>query len=188
MPQSMGPSWNSGILPMGKHPGYATGIPLPVEDAAMTMLTPTIPVPKVEERTMSKLEGLRVLIADDEEKLRRTLVRGLSRSGAAILEAGEGEQVLAMLGAQPVDILLLDGWMPNGDGVHVLRHLGARPPELRPLVLMLTGGDPIAADGRSFREHGADGVIQKPIRLDELADRLAQAFALSGRTPVQASQ
>jgi CheY-like chemotaxis protein len=161
---------------------------LPVEDAAMTMLTPAIPVPKVEERPMSKLEGLRVLIADDEEKLRRTLVRGLSRSGAAILEAGEGEQVLAMLGAQPVDILLLDGWMPNGDGVHVLRHLGARPPELRPLVLMLTGGDPIAADGRTFREHGADGVIQKPIRLNELADRLAQAFALSGRTPVDGAR
>lgn len=150
----------------------------------MTMLASPNPIPRTEERTMSSLEGLRVLIADDEEKLRRTLVRGLARSGAVILEAGEGQQVMDLLAAQDVDILLLDGWMPNGDGVHVLHQLGQRPVASRPLVLMLTGGDPIASDGRPFREHGADGVIQKPIRLNELADRLAQAFSMSGRTPV----
>lgn len=122
----------------------------------------------------SPIEGLRVLIADDDELLRGVLRSGLARAGAKVADAASGTAALDELARNTYDVLLLDGWMPGGDATTVLERLAAGT---GPVVVVLTGGENQTADGRSFEELGATSVVQKPIRMQDLAAELAKAVA-----------
>jgi CheY-like chemotaxis protein len=126
----------------------------------------------------SPIEGLRVLIADDDELLRGVLRSGLARMGARVADAASGSAALEELARNNYDVLLLDGWMPGGDATSVLEQLASGA---GPVVVVLTGGENQAADGRSFEELGAASVVQKPIRMQDLATELAKAVAARPR-------
>jgi CheY-like chemotaxis protein len=68
--------------------------------------------------------------------------------------------------------------MPGGDATSVLEQLASGT---GPVVVVLTGGENQAADGRSFEELGAASVVQKPIRMQDLATELAKAVAARPR-------
>lgn len=66
----------------------------------------------------------RILVVDDIEDNRQLLVRRLEREGfQGIALAGDGEEALALIAAQPFDLVLLDVMMPRCDGYQVLERL-----------------------------------------------------------------
>ena len=71
-----------------------------------------------------------VLVADDDGALRETLVEILRLSGYRVLQAADGEEALAVLSQESVDVLLLDLQMPGMDGVEVLESLPPPPPKV----------------------------------------------------------
>jgi CheY-like chemotaxis protein len=127
------------------------------------------------------IAGVRILIADDEDLLRSTMVRHLGRLGAVVAEARDGREALARLRTERHDVLLLDANMPQCNGAAVLADLRREPLAHRPLVVLLSGGDLCDADGTRFEDLGADLVVQKPVRISALATAIAQALAARGR-------
>ena len=126
------------------------------------------------------IAGLRILVADDEELLRGTMVRHLGRTGAVVTGAKDGREALAQLRAATFDVLLLDVNMPHVNGPGVLADLRADPLPRRPLVVLLTGGDICDENGTSYIDLGADLVVQKPVRIAVLAEQIVKARARLG--------
>jgi CheY-like chemotaxis protein len=117
-----------------------------------------------------------VLVVDDETTVRTVLRTRLTLSGYRALEAGSGEQALALLESETPDALLLDLRLPGMDGWQVLdklrqlKHLSA----MRIVVVSAYGGD--AVESRA-REYGCRAVLQKPFALRELMATLDRVLA-----------
>jgi CheY-like chemotaxis protein len=118
------------------------------------------------------MAGLRVLIVDDEELIRRPISRFLSKRGAEMAEAGDGQQALERLraGFQP-HVILADLRMPRMDGAEFYERLQEELPALAERVLFLSG-DITHLAGRGLAEVPRDRVLVKPLELAELERRI----------------
>ncbi|MFZ5442163.1 MAG: ATP-binding protein, partial [Myxococcota bacterium] len=103
-----------------------------------TVWLPTVDAP---ERTAARaeatrLDGLRVLVADDEPALLRTVVRLLEGEGCVVTAVASGAELVERVErGERFDLVLSDVRMPGVDGIEAARALRARAPEL-PIVLM----------------------------------------------------
>jgi response regulator RpfG family c-di-GMP phosphodiesterase len=117
-----------------------------------------------------------VLVVEDEDEVRSAIVRFLSRSGYAPLEAASGQAALEQLSLRQAAAALCDIRMPGMSGVELLPRLIARDPDLA--VLMMTAVD----DPRNAilcLKNGAVDYLIKPVDMEELA--LALSYALRKR-------
>ena len=96
-------------------PGPQSGTPCPAEEGIAA------PAPAA-----GPLQGLRVLVAEDDAAGRYLLEVRLREQGCTVGLAADGEQVLDMLAAAPWDVILLDAGMPRMDGSRG-RRIAARP-------------------------------------------------------------
>jgi len=111
----------------------------------------------------------RVLVADDEERLRRVLVRILHRCGIDAETAADGTQAVTMARSGGYDLVLLDLLMPGTDGFSALREIMRHRPDQAVLVLScLTDPESKMA---SFGL-GADDYVPKPFHVGELVARV----------------
>jgi response regulator RpfG family c-di-GMP phosphodiesterase len=117
--------------------------------------------------------GARVLVVDDEPRLRQALVRLMERDGFACESAGTGVEALAVLEARPVALLLTDVTMPEMDGVTLLRTVRERWPDTA--VVMITGVTEVDVAVRCLST-GAMDYLSKPFHLDEVRARVRQVL------------
>lgn len=117
-------------------------------------------------------EQIRVLVVDDEEVFRDTLVKVLTARGMQVVGVPDGEAALAFLAAHRVDVVVLDLKMPGLDGLEVLRRIGQLSP--RPRVVMLTGHGSVQAGLEAVRELAWDFLL-KPVPADVLAQVIRAA-------------
>jgi two-component system KDP operon response regulator KdpE len=113
-----------------------------------------------------------VLIVDDERSIRLSLRTILSSIGFTIIEAGRGEEALALLRTAQFDAVLLDINMPGMGGVEVCRIMRKTSPLLPIVMLTVQGNEDRKVD--AF-DAGADDYITKPFHLGELTARLRAA-------------
>ncbi|MFL6332538.1 MAG: ATP-binding protein [Pyrinomonadaceae bacterium] len=73
------------------------------------------------------LEGVKVLVVDDEEDARRLLTEMLSRRGAEVLTAASADAALELLQVWRPDVLLADIGMPDGDGYELIQRVRGLP-------------------------------------------------------------
>ncbi len=116
---------------------------------------------------------LRVLLADDEEPLRRILARELVRKGHDVAQAGDGRAALRMLAEEEYDVAVLDVRMPGLDGLSVLR--GLHGEDGAPEVVLITGNGTIETAVEAMKL-GAYDFVTKPCRI-EVLDALVRAAA-----------
>ena len=128
------------------------------------------PVPPPAQKSLA---GIRVLLVDDEELIRRPMARFLSKRGADIREAGDGQAALERLheGFEP-QVILADLRMPRMDGAEFYERLQKDRPTLAERVLFLSG-DITHLAGRGLAEVPRDRVLVKPVELAELERRIA---------------
>src|SRR5580704_576913 len=81
----------------------------------------------------------RILIVDDEEPIRRSLVRLLNRAGYECSAAADAAQARQLLSAESFDLMLCDVTMPGESGFSLLTHAHSEHPELA--VIMVTSID-----------------------------------------------
>ena len=153
---------------------------LPVAAAAEP--APPRPAAPAAAAALRRLAGVRILLVDDEEVVRRPMARFLNRRGAQVFEAGDGMQALALLDGQPVDVILADLRMPRMSGMDLLAALETDRPQLAARVLFLSG------DISQLGEPGStplpeERVFVKPVELAELERRIAE-FVASGQADV----
>jgi PAS domain S-box-containing protein len=132
------------------------------------------PSPTARERDAPSAtvhKGATILVVDDDPDVREVAVSSLESFGYRLLAAESGLAALDVLkGTEPVDLLLVDMAMPGMNGVEVIRRARERHPGLR--ALLVSGYADIAA----FSPAEGDLVLQKPYRLVQLADSVAEAL------------
>jgi two-component system, OmpR family, KDP operon response regulator KdpE len=124
--------------------------------------------------------GAHLLLVEDDEPMRRSVIANLAAHGYRVVEAGDVASALRSWDAERPDLILLDLGLPDGDGGSVVRRV-RREATTPILVLSARGaeGDKVAA-----LEAGADDYVTKPFGLAELRARVA---ALLRRTAGQAA-
>jgi DNA-binding NtrC family response regulator len=114
-----------------------------------------------------------VLVVDDEEEFRDLTVKRLIKRGLKAQGAESGKQALEMLEHSHTDVVLLDVKMPGMDGIETLRHIR----NLKPLVeVVLLTGHASVDSGIEGMKLGAFDYLMKPIELDPLLEKLADAY------------
>ncbi len=111
---------------------------------------------------------IRVLVIEDEERIRQFLQRGLTFEGYRVDTAADGQVGLSAARENTPDIVILDWMLPGMDGIEVCRRLRAASPTP---ILMLTAKDSVA-DRVQGLDAGADDYLVKPFAFDELMARL----------------
>jgi len=119
------------------------------------------------------LAGIRVLLVDDEEMIRRPMARFLARRGAEVTEAADGVQALERLAGFEPHVILADLRMPKMDGAELYARLQAERPALAERVLFLSG-DITQLAGRGLAPVARERVLVKPVELAELEQRLRE--------------
>jgi len=114
----------------------------------------------------------RVLVVDDEELIRWSLVERLRWDGHDISEAATAADALDRA-ATGVDLVLLDYKLPDDDGVSVLRKLREMDPDV--LVIMLTAQRGVDVVVEAMKA-GAFDYATKPFDLDDVALRVSRAL------------
>ena len=112
---------------------------------------------------------MRVLLVEDEARVRSFIKRGLIEAGLALDEAADGDRALEIAFEADYDAIVLDLTLPGLDGLEVLRRLrgeGCATP-----VLILTARDSIDDRVRGL-DAGADDYLVKPFAFAELLARL----------------
>ncbi|GBG61364.1 hypothetical protein CBR_g20397 [Chara braunii] len=116
------------------------------------------------------LKGVRVLVTDDNCVNRMVTRELLSRIGCTVTVVGSGRECLALMG-QPnhgFRVLLLDVCMPDMDGYEVATRIKERfPRHKRPLMVALTANTDNGTRERCL-EVGMDGVLSKPMSVDDM--------------------
>jgi len=112
---------------------------------------------------------MRLLLIEDSERLRRSLVAGLRSAGYAVDTEADGETGLWRAQEIPYDVILLDLMLPAVPGLEVLKQLRARGSKAH--VLILTARDAVDDRVKGLRA-GADDYLPKPFAFEELLARV----------------
>ena len=117
------------------------------------------------------MKGGRILVIDDEPMVREAVGRMLVAEGYVVDHANDGVAALALLDADPPDVILLDLMMPGMNGRQFLTVLREGRGSDIPVVVMT------AVHGLAQRavDLGATDVVEKPFDLDELLNKVALA-------------
>jgi two-component system OmpR family response regulator len=119
------------------------------------------------------MDTLRVLIVDDEDDFRETIVKRLNARKIQAEGAASGIKALEVVKDKDFDVIVLDVKMPGMDGIETLRHIKKMKPEIE--VIMLTGHASVEF-GLKGMQLGAFDYVMKPAPLNELLDTIGQAF------------
>ncbi|MEI8409887.1 MULTISPECIES: response regulator [unclassified Kribbella] len=113
----------------------------------------------------------RVLVVDDQPPNVRLLEAILAPRGYDVLTASSGEQALELIGAEDIDLVLLDILMPGIDGYEVCRRIRDQvDTAYLPVVMVTASGDEQKVKAL---EAGADDFLTKPVNQSELLARVA---------------
>jgi two-component system response regulator AtoC len=109
-----------------------------------------------------------ILLADDEEKILKTLGRALREDGHDVVTTPSALQAQRLLGERSFDLLIIDFLMPERTGLEVIRELvGSSPEAERPAIVMMTAHGTIESAVEAMKL-GARDYLQKPFDIEEL--------------------
>ncbi len=124
-------------------------------------------------------ENLRVLVVDDNQDIRDLVVHILSADGFNVFAAVDGENALAILNSNPVNLVLLDVMMPGKSGLEVLREIrGGSNKKLRDIPVMMITAKSSTEDIDKALEIGANSYIVKPFRATTIREKVRAILEL----------
>jgi CheY-like chemotaxis protein len=130
----------------------------------------------VDGSTTARLKGLRVLVVDNDDRIRRSAHAYLGRFGCQVETARTGQEALAMARVGTYDAILVDIRLPDLGGYEAYRQLRTAQPSARVVLMTAFGYDSGHAIVRA-RQDGLRFVLYKPFRTDQLIDAVAGASA-----------
>lgn len=106
------------------------------------------------------LPPIAILIAEDDEIVRRQMARLLRVEGCRVYEASRGDQAAHIVDTEDIDLVLTDWKMPGMDGVGVLNHVRLNHPDI-PVAL-------VTAYPEALEQFKPDGILAKPFNAEQL--------------------
>jgi DNA-binding NtrC family response regulator len=119
------------------------------------------------------VEKKTILVVDNEETIRETLLKILEREGYNVLTAADGQAALEIIRGQKVHLILSDVCMPRMDGHKLLRQVKTILPEVE--IVLMTGQDKREMGLEALKE-GAFAFIPKPFTKLALNKTIRQAL------------
>jgi two-component system, OmpR family, response regulator len=119
------------------------------------------------------MEKFRVMIVDDEQDFLETIVKRMQARSIDVTGAESGYKALELLDGRDFDVMILDVKMPGMDGIETLREIKKKKPLTE--VIMLTGHASVES-GIQGMQLGAFDYVMKPVALDELLEKVRQAY------------
>ncbi|MEJ1960165.1 MAG: EAL domain-containing protein [Gammaproteobacteria bacterium] len=123
-----------------------------------------------------------VLIADDDAAVRRLLSAVLRPRGHTIIEAGNGEQALALAESQNPHLIVSDLLMPAMDGYELVRRLRIQPSTAQTPVIFLTAEYDEGDATELARSAGVTRVLRKPCKPSDVLEAVDLALGESPKT------
>ncbi len=120
------------------------------------------------------LEGMHILVLDDDPAIQRSLARALRGMGGEVVTAGGLREAGLLLETTPVDVVLADLKLKKGTGLDLLPEFQKRYPE--GLFYLITGHGSVDSAVRAIK-HGVRDYLQKPVDPIALAWKLQRALA-----------
>jgi signal transduction histidine kinase/CheY-like chemotaxis protein len=119
-------------------------------------------------------KSLRVLLADDQEDIRKLTAFQLERIGHRVTSVSTGKDALETAQHQPFDVILLDEEMPVLTGIQVARAIrdNSQSGPGSPILIAVTGNN-TPEDRERLLAAGFDSVLAKPFRLEALSSLLS---------------
>ncbi len=129
----------------------------------------------IKKGTIPKLTGKNILVADDEDFIHVLFRNFIQPTGASVISAYNGEQVLDLFSkGNKIDLVLLDMRMPKLNGMETIkriRDLSIDVPVIAQTAYAFTG------DKERFMEAGCNDYLSKPVDEDELIELIARFLA-----------
>jgi len=121
---------------------------------------------------MTSNNGLRILLAEDEEAMRTYLARALTSAGYEVVSVDRGTEAAPLLESQHFDLLLSDIVMPEMDGIELAQVCSEVSPRTK--VMFITGFAAVSL--RASKEQPQAKVLSKPFHLRDLVLEVERMF------------
>ena len=116
----------------------------------------------------------RIILAEDDDDMRRFLVKALEKAGYDVVSFGNGLEAYERLKEEPFTLLLTDIVMPEMDGIELARKASELDPDLK--IMFITGFAAVALNSDSEAPKNAK-VLSKPVHLRELVSEVNKMLA-----------
>lgn len=123
------------------------------------------------EAAHPRLKGMRILLADNDERVRRSAHAILGRLGSVVETARDGEEAMTLARLSSYDAMLADIRLPDVSGYEIYQALRKAQPQARTILMTSYGYDPSHAIVKA-RQEGLRFVLYKPFRVDQLLEAL----------------
>lgn len=116
----------------------------------------------------------KILLAEDDNDMRRFLVKALQQAGYEVSSFDNGQSAYDQLRVEPFELLLTDIVMPEMDGIELARRATELDPDIK--VMFITGFAAVALKAEETAPPGAR-VLAKPVHLRELVVEVERMLA-----------
>jgi len=122
----------------------------------------------------AEAESPKILLAEDDNDMRRFLARALTKAGFEVVSFDNGKAAYDRLREEPFKLLLTDIVMPEMDGIELARRATELDPELK--VMFITGFAAVALNPENNAPKNAK-VLSKPFHLKDLVNEVERMLA-----------
>jgi len=116
----------------------------------------------------------KIILAEDDNDMRRFLVRALQNAGFNVVSFGNGREAYHRLREEPFELLLTDIVMPEMDGIELARRATELDPDIK--VMFITGFAAVALNPEANAPKDAR-VLSKPFHLKDLVNEVKRMLA-----------
>jgi DNA-binding response OmpR family regulator len=116
----------------------------------------------------------RILVIEDDNVLRETIIEILSNENYKVSGAQNGEEGINIQNIEKFDLIITDILMPNKDGLEVIMNVRKNFPQTK-IIAISGGGRVLAKDYLSIAEKfGSNEIIEKPFDISELLNKVSK--------------
>ena len=116
----------------------------------------------------------RILLAEDDDSMRRFLTSVLERAGHDVIGFGQGDEALEAMDDDQFDLLLTDIVMPVMDGIELARHAAERDPGMK--IMFITGFAAVALNRKDDTPKDSR-VLSKAVHLRQIVEEVDRMIA-----------
>ncbi|HEX5263215.1 MAG TPA: response regulator, partial [Phenylobacterium sp.] len=145
------------------------------------MAEPTAAVVEAAETLTPVLEGLRVLVVEDNPTNRMIATKLLESLGASVVTADDGYLGVEAAENGDFDLILMDVQMPGIDGLEAARRIRALGGAAAETPIVALTANVLAHQRRAYLDAGMDGVVGKPISPGALVQEIARLSTLPAK-------
>jgi PAS domain S-box-containing protein len=166
-----------GGIAVSSFPGEGTVFTFSIAAELATGLADALPAP-APEADGRRLDGVRVLVVDDNFVNRELARTVLEHMGAEVAEAGGGRAAIDAAAVEPFDCILMDLRMPGVSGTDALCKIRDTPGPNQDVPILAFTAD--ADHGLLDLDHGFDGLVSKPIMAADLVEAVDRCTRWNG--------